>query len=166
MAQTIFEALEGERRLCRGKRLFRTAPPPAAPSQRWAQGARRPRGGGRRGRNSRGWRGAGGNSRGSLGLAVGWGRRDRTAPERRLSGGAGLGTGTAGQRKPWEGAPGPEQPGKAGPAGMKASDRNSTSWLRGRDGFPGGNSREGWGRPGREPQGREAACGGPWFGSL
>ena len=48
MAQTIFEALEGERRRGLGRRLFRLAPPPAANSQRGAQGAWRLRGGGRR----------------------------------------------------------------------------------------------------------------------
>lgn len=162
MAQTIFEALEGERRRCRGKRLFRVAPPPAAPSQRGAQGARRPRGGGRRGRNSRG-EGRGREQPREPG--PGWEPPHRTAVESRLSGGRASGPeqrdrGSPG-REPWD----RNSRGKAGPAGRGASGRNGTCCRRPREGSwreqPGG-----WGRPGLEPRERAAASCGPWGGSF
>lgn len=84
MAQTIFEALEGERRRGRGKRLFRVAPPPAAPSRRRAQGAWRLWGGGRRGRNSR--RAGGARAGTAAGAQAGpWGGGNETEQPRRGS---------------------------------------------------------------------------------
>ena len=80
MAQTIFEALEGERRRGRGRRLFRVVPPPAANPPRRAQGAWRPRGGGHRDRNSRGAGGAGTGTAAGAEARRGWGTEGPEQP--------------------------------------------------------------------------------------
>lgn len=88
MAQAIFEALEGER-AGPGQRLFRVAPPPAAPSQQRALGARRPRGGGRRASGPEQPRGGRGREQpGSAGPA-GRGPRDRNSGAAQAAGAGG-----------------------------------------------------------------------------
>lgn len=88
MAQAIFEALEGER-VGPGQRLFRVAPPPAAPSQRRAQGAWRPRGGGRRASGPEQPRGGRGREQPGSAGSAGRGPRDRNSAAVQAAGAGG-----------------------------------------------------------------------------
>lgn len=133
MAQTIFEALEGERLRGRGRRLFRIAPPPAASSQCRAQGVQRPRGGGC-----------------GTGTAVGRDRHGREQP--REPGPRGVVRNSGGDRARWRAAAwgiGPEHQRQPRPAGCGGTDNGPELEQRGRQG-PGHGEAPGPEQPGRD----------------